>query len=178
MSNHTPIPLSCALIRCHSAEFAEIAGWPFKDSYVSRLLRDDIPQREWAGYCRIWIYRNPEGELVGFGTLDISLDWKEYTEGTWHTYIPLLAVNPTIPSKGYGTGIVGHLIDEAALTVMENAGSIHDVLFLDVYTSNTKGIELYGKLGFMAVPGALLTDHDEGGKEYIVMSKRVSVMRS
>jgi ribosomal protein S18 acetylase RimI-like enzyme len=176
----TPIPLTHEPITCDSAAYHDILAWPYKeeDTYVRRLLQTDIPIRVWAGYCEVWIYRNPDRQVVGFGTLDLCDDWKEYTGGKLHTYIPLLAVNPGIKSKGYGTRIVEHLIDAAGLTVLANAGTCHDVLFLDVYTSNAKGIDLYARLGFQRVEGAVFTDEDEGGKEYIVMAKRVSVAAS
>ena len=41
----TPVPIGL-----NSPEFEEICGWRFDDPYVSRLLRDDIPQRM---RCRI-----------------------------------------------------------------------------------------------------------------------------
>lgn len=145
MSNRTPIPLTAVQIRLDSREFEAISDWPYSDSFVTRLLRHDIPQRVQFGNCRIWIYRDPEGRLVGFGTLDVYDDYREYTAGQAHPYIPLLAVNPTIKSLGYGTTIVRHLTDEATLLVCGSSGC-HDILFLDVYTSNVKAIEVYTRL--------------------------------
>lgn len=68
----SPIPLTPVLVSVDSQEFQAITGWPFPDPFVLRLLRDDIPQRVQFGNCRIWIYRDPTGEFVGFGTLEFA----------------------------------------------------------------------------------------------------------
>jgi GNAT superfamily N-acetyltransferase len=149
MSHDSPIPLTPVLIGLESPEFEAIAGWPFADPFVARLLREDIPQRIQFGNCRIWLYRDPQERLVGFGTLDVCGEWREFTGNQDHPYIPLLAVNPTIKSQGYGTGIVRHLVDEAALLALQ--GVCHDVLFLDVYTSSVKAIRVYTACGFAEV---------------------------
>src|SRR5205807_2731902 len=112
---------------------------------VSRILRDDMPQRIQFSEGRIWSYRDPEGRLVGFGTLDVSNHYSELTAGQTHPYIPLLAVNPTIKSLGYGTTIVRHLIAEAALMAIR--GTCCDLLMLDVYTTSVKAIEVYTECG-------------------------------
>jgi hypothetical protein len=98
MANGPPIPLTAVLIELNSPEFEAISGWPFADPFVRRLLRDDIPQRVQFGNCGIWTYRDPEGRLVGFGTLDVCGDCRDYAGGKFHPYIPLLAVNPAIKS--------------------------------------------------------------------------------
>ena len=111
----TPIPLSPSLIEVGGAEFQAISGWPFADPFVARLLREDIPRRSVFSFCQIWAYRDPYNQLVGFGTLDFCRDYEAFTSGHIHAYIPLLAINPTIPSRGFGTSIVRHLIAEAAV---------------------------------------------------------------
>ena len=88
-------------------------------------------------------------------------------------YIPLLAIHPTIKSRGYGTSIVRHLIDEAALLALR--GLCHDVLFLDVYTTSEKAIWVYGECGFAAINPEPIPDPQESGKTYIVMAKRISI---
>lgn len=173
MVHGPPIPLTAVLIQLDRPEFEAISGWPFTDPFVIRLLQDDIPQRVQFGNCAIWTYRDPEGRLVGFGTLDLSSECREYTQGNVHPYIPLLAVNPTIKSLGYGTSIVRHLIDEAALLAWR--GLCHDVLFLDVYTTSEKAIRVYTACGFVTVSPEPIPDPQEGGKTYIVMAKRVSI---
>ncbi|HET6573673.1 MAG TPA: GNAT family N-acetyltransferase [Fimbriiglobus sp.] len=177
MSDRTPITLTPVLVHPSSPVFAEISAWPFADPFVSRLLRDDIPQRVQFGNCRLWAYRDPDGQLVGFGTLDVCEDYSVYTAGKPHPYIPLLAANPTVKSKGYGTTIVRHLIDEAAL-LGYYLGECHDVLFLDVYTTSVKAIEVYTNCGFIPVTDPPIPDPQEGGKLYIVMARRVSVATS
>jgi GNAT superfamily N-acetyltransferase len=177
MSDRTPISLTPILITLDSLEYTEISGWPFPDSFVTRMLRSDIPQRVQFGNCRVWVYRDPECRSVGFGTLDICDDYGKYTAGQRHPYIPLLAVNPTIKSLGYGTGIVQHLIDEAALLAC-NPGWCHDVLYLDVSPTNEKAIRVYTEKGFTPVTKEPIQDSTEGGKPYIVMAKRVSIAPS
>jgi ribosomal protein S18 acetylase RimI-like enzyme len=161
----TPVPVTLS-----SPEFGAILDWPFSDAYVSRLLRHDIPRRVKFGNCQIWAYRNPENRIAGFGTIDVCDDWREFAGGQLHPYIPLLAVNPTIQSQGYGTSIVRHLIAEAALRKMSSG--CHDVLYLDVYSTNDRAIALYTRCGFQEV--ARRTDPLEGGKEYVLMAQRVS----
>lgn len=174
MSDRTPIPLTPFPITLDSPEFAAISDWPFADPFVARLLRDDIPQRVRFSDGRIWVYRDPGNQVVGFGTIDVCRDYEAYTSGRPHPYIPLLAVNPTIKSQGYGTTIVRHLIGEAALLACR-PGGCHDVLFLDVYTTSTKAIEVYTACGFVSLTDTPIPDPNEGSKEYIVMAKRVSI---
>jgi GNAT superfamily N-acetyltransferase len=175
MSKSSPIPLTPVLIGLDSSEFEAISGWPFVDPFVARLLRNDIPQRVQFGNCQIWIYRDPQERLVGFGTLDVCGECREYTGNRDHPYIPLLAVNPTIKSQGYGTSIVRHLIEEAALLAFQ--GLCHDVLFLDVYTSSVKAISVYTACGFADITTEPILDTQEGEKTYIVMAKRVAIVR-
>lgn len=166
MSDRAPIPLVPALVPLDSRAFAEIGGWPFADPFVSRLLRTDIPRR-------VWTYFDPAGQPVGFGTLDVCDDWREFTGGRPHPYIPLLATNPTVKSLGYGTTILRHLVEEAAL--LASRPGCHDELILDVYTTSEKAIKLYTDGGFRCVIDGPRADPAEGGKEYIVMARRVSV---
>src|SRR3954470_12697364 len=96
MSDKPLIPLVAIPIQLNSPLFVqEICQWPFADSFVSRLLRDDVPQRVKFGKGRIWAYRNPENEIVGFGTIDVCLDYGDMTGNKPHPHIPLLAVNPS-----------------------------------------------------------------------------------
>ncbi|SRR5579883_98786 len=173
MTHGPPIPLTAVLIGLESSEFQAISGWPFADPFVKRLLQGDIPQRVQFGNCSIWTYRDPDGSLVGFGTLDICGECGEYTGGKLHPYLPLLAINPTIKSRGYGTSIVCHLIDEAALLALH--GQCHDVLFLDVYTTSQKAIRVYTECGFTIVSPEPIPDPQEDGKPYFVMAKRISI---
>ena len=54
MLDRTEIHLTPALAELGSPEFKEICGWPFADSYVGSLLRDNIPQRMLFGEGRTW----------------------------------------------------------------------------------------------------------------------------
>jgi len=173
MPNRQPIPLTPSPVDLDSPEFRAISGWPFDDSFVGRLLRSDIPQRVQFNEGRIWVYRDPEGPLVGFGTLDVCGDYSQYTASRPHPYIPVLAVNPTIPSLGYGTSIVRHLIGEAAF--LAHRGDCHDILFLDVYTTSEKAIHLYEKCQFVKLNDVAIPDPLENSKAYFVMAKRVAI---
>lgn len=170
----TPVPLTPELITLGNPQFRAIASWPFADAYVAQLLQHDIPQRMNFGNCRLWLYRDPTRALVGFGTLDICRDYEQYTNGKLHPYIPLLAVNPTIPSLGYGTSIVEHLVAESALRIVTWLGC-SDVLFLDVYTTNARAIRLYEKCEFREISAAPIADPANDGATYSVMARRVSV---
>jgi ribosomal protein S18 acetylase RimI-like enzyme len=176
MSDLAPAPLTPCPIELDSREFKAICDWPFDDPYVGRLLKNDIPRRREFNCCWIWIYRDPPGRLAGFGTLDVCNDCSAFTEGRSHLYIPLLAKNPTIKSLGYGTSILRHLVDEATV-IAHQCDWIHDVLFLDVYESNTKAIGLYSKSGFAIVTPEPLLDPDENNKPFVVMAKRISAAR-
>ena len=175
MSDSTPIALRPILIPIVSDTFDAIIGWPFADQYISRLLRSDIPQRARFNRCRVWTYRDPQNRLVGFGTLNLCSDYKDLTGGLRHPYIPLLAVNPTLKSLGYGTSIVRHLIDEAVLISFSSQGTdICGVLFLDVYQSNAKAISLYNKNGFIQI-GDEVPDPHENDQPYIIMAQSVTI---
>ncbi len=174
MPDRTPVPLTPVAIDLDSPEFEVISAWPFVDSFVGRLLREDVPQRVQFNSGRVWIYRDPDSRIVGFGTMDVCEDYREYTAGRPHPYIPLLAVNPGIKSLGYGTTIVRHLIGEAALLAC-GPGKLHNVVFLDVYTTSVNAIKLYDKCGFSNLAEEPISDPLEGGKSYIIMAKRVSL---
>ena len=178
MANPTPIPLTPIPIDLDSPEFMIISNWPFEDSFVGRLLREDVPQRVHFGRCKIWVYNDPTTQLVGFGTFDVCSDYEKYAGLRPHPYIPLLAVNPTIKSLGYGTSILRHLIGEAFLFVLQHSSaSYSDVLFLDVYTTSAKAIKLYRANGFLEIADSPAQDPLEENRSYLVMAKRVSISR-
>jgi ribosomal protein S18 acetylase RimI-like enzyme len=173
MSDRTPIPIEPIAIGHDSPEFEAICGWPFADDYVGRVLRHDIPRRVVLGDCRIWIYRDPDGEVVGFGTLEVGEEYLDFTEGRPHPYIPLLAVNPPLQGRGHGRRIVEHLIAEAAIRASSPAGCCGD-LFLDVYADNLKAIELYERCGFIKTGDEPRLHREEGDRPYLIMVKNVS----
>lgn len=170
MSPVTPVPLVPVRIEVASPEFREICEWRFgDDEYVGRLLREDIPERPRRGSGLLWIYRDPQGLVVGFGTLDIRDHDNDFTNGVLHPSIPLLAVNPAIRSLGFGTSMVTPLISEAA--TLAGRFDCLDVLFLDVYASNEKAIHLYKKCGFNIVSDEPRLDPDEQGGPYRIMAR-------
>jgi ribosomal protein S18 acetylase RimI-like enzyme len=176
MANLPPILSPPELIELDFNEFKEICNW-FPDSYISRMLLKDIPQRVRFGNCRIWIYRDQNRELIGFGTIDVSEAYLDFTGGRPHLYIPLLAVKPGMDGRGYGKAIVQHLIEQAAIRSSAPGESL-EFLFLDVYEDNGKAIELYKKCGFKNMRNEPTPDPDEGGKRYFIMAMRVSAMPS
>ena len=102
--------------------FQALLAWPFStttfyENQVKVLLAKEIPHRVKLNSCLIWCYKDQVGNMVGFGTLDICDDYSRYTNGKRHAYIPLLAVNPILKGKGYGTSIVRNLIEQSNLSV-------------------------------------------------------------
>ena len=165
-----PSMLRPFFIRPRTPIFSQILQWPFSDQFVTRLLRDDIPQRLafGLGHGKMWGYQDASRQVVGFGTRDYS----RYTDGRPHPYIPLLAVNPQCLGKGHGTFIVEHLVGEAMQAICQSNSTFHDTLFLDVYTDNATAIGLYKKCGFQW----LGDDFDAiEQKNYSIMGRRVSV---
>ena len=90
MSDLSPVPLAPIPIRLDGPEYELILSWPFSDPFVGRLLRTEVPDRVRFGRARIWLYRDPDGQPVGFGCLDFCLDYREFTGDRPHPYIPLL----------------------------------------------------------------------------------------
>jgi ribosomal protein S18 acetylase RimI-like enzyme len=162
------------LILPNHSDFREIASWVFADSFVNRILTSDIPQRVQNFGCRIWAFRDTNGRLVGFGTIELCAEHIRYTNGRPHPYVPLLAVHPELSGQGIGGAIVRYLIGDAALLV--RGAGCHDVLFLDVYEDNQRAINLYRKCGFTVI-GDPLNDPEEG-KPCLIMAQRVSISRS
>jgi len=173
MCDRTPIPLAPKAIGLNDSEFKTISCWSFADAYVGRLLREDVPFRMRFKNGRMWAYRDPDGQLVGFGSLDFCNDYSRYTDGLTHPYIPLLAANPGIKSRGYGTSILQHLVTEAAL--YSKWFRYNGILFLDVYSSNDRAIQLYERCQFEKIHDEPLLDPEEDNKPYFIMARRVAI---
>jgi ribosomal protein S18 acetylase RimI-like enzyme len=180
MSILQPISLTPVRTAPGKPEFQAILTWPFAEQpfyegQVKRLLQKDIPHRVMYGFCLVWVYRDPDGNVVGFGTLDVCKDYERFTGGKYHAYIPLLAVNPEFQKRGHGRSIVQHLIAEAVLIAQSPAG-FSDLLFLDVYTANQGAISLYEKCGFVTLnPDAPILDPQENNAPYVIMAQKVAV---
>ncbi len=183
MSTPPPIPLTPVLTFPGKPDYEALLGWPFADDpfyegQVKRLLQTDIPNRTMNGVsrlCLIYLYRDPEGNTVGFGTLDLCNEYERFTEGKPHTYIPLLAVNPAFQKRGHGFSIVQHLIAEAVL-ISRSVPAWSEYLFLDVYLTNQRAIALYEKCGFVKLnPDTPFPDPQENNEPYIVMAKNLAI---
>ena len=120
--------------------------------------------------CRLWTYRNPDNNTIGFGTLEVSNYYSEHTAGLPHLYIPLLALRPNVGRYGYGTSIVKHLIHEAA-KIMTGVPVCDALLFLDVYMDSSDAIRLYNKCGFVRLIDTPMFDDQVEGKPYYIMTK-------
>src|SRR5271170_5871296 len=89
----TPVPV-IPFAPVYQQVIQQICNWGFEDSYISRLLKNDIPQRLQKGRGNLWIYRDTAKQIVGFGTMDVCLDYGYVTGNKYHPHIPLLAVRP------------------------------------------------------------------------------------
>lgn len=178
MSERLRIPLPPKEIVIDGPEYRVISNWPFddSDSSVGRLLRTDVPDRVQFNQGRVWIYHDPDGQIVGFGTLDICLDYSEHTGGRPHPYIPLLAVNPGIKSQGYGTTIVQQLIGEAA--VLARQGLCGETIYLDVYVTSARAIALYEREDFIKIIDEPIPDPEQGHLPYYIMARRAIVTKA
>jgi ribosomal protein S18 acetylase RimI-like enzyme len=176
----TAIPLSPVQTAVGDAEFQSILTWqfaqhPFYEAQVQRLLKHDVPHRMAYGACSIWVYRDPHGNIVGFGTLDVCSEYSQFTGGDRHCYIPVLTVNPAFQRRGHGRTITEHLVAEAVLAWQMSA-DVSDPLFLDVYGANRGAISLYEKCGFATLnPNNPIPDPTENNEPYLIMAKRISL---
>jgi len=138
-------------------------------------LQNDIPYRVLFSFGLVWTYRDPDGNIVGFGTLDACKEYEQFTGGKTHSYIPLLAVNPAFQKRGHGRTIVEHLVAEAVL-IAQSPADFSGLLFLDVYAANQGAITLYTKCGFVSLNSdSPLLDPQENNEPYIVMAIRTAV---
>jgi ribosomal protein S18 acetylase RimI-like enzyme len=180
MTTPTPIPLTPVLTAPNENDYQAILTWPFApqpfyEGQVIRLLQHDIPLRVLHSMCLVWVYRDPDGNAVGFGTLDFCKDYEQFTGGKVHAYIPLLAVNPGFQKRGHGRSIVEHLIAEAEAWV-HGLTELSDLLFLDVYVANHPAIKLYEKYGFVTLnPDTPEPDPGENNEGFFVMARKVGV---
>ncbi len=170
-------PLTPVRTAPSEADYQSLLSWPFADEpfyqgQVKRLLQNDIPFRVMYSSGIVWVYRDPEGNVVGFGTFDVCKDYEQFTGGKYHSYIPLLAVHPAFQKRGHGRSIVEHLIAEAML-IAQSPADFSDLLFLDVYTANQAAVSLYAKCGFVTLnPDTPIIDPQEHNEPYIVMAKK------
>jgi ribosomal protein S18 acetylase RimI-like enzyme len=181
MANSTPIPLTPRSSYPGRPDFQRLLTWAFRDEpfyegQVLRSLRDDIRHRVRQGRCRFWTYQDPAGNVVGFGSLELSGLYSKYVGGKPHYYIPLLAVNPGFLRLGHGKSIVRLLVEAATIQAMRCQPAHSDVLFLDVYTANQPAVDLYVKNGFEILnPDAPIPDPEESDETYFVMGRRLDL---
>jgi len=114
------IPLTPVRTFPGEPDYQALLTWPFAaqlfyEGQVLRLLQHDIPYRVLYSFGLVWVYRDPDGHTVGFGTLDVCREYERFTGGKYHSYIPLLAVHPAYRGLGHGRRIVEHLVGEAVV---------------------------------------------------------------
>lgn len=181
MSQASPASLTAVRVGLGTPEYQRVLAWPFGEqvfyeTQVTRLLQTDIPHRMLFSFCLMWLYRDADGNEVGFSTIDVSNEYSRYVDGRQHVYIPLLAVHPAFNGRGYGRAIVSHLIDEAALMVNTTPCDFADQVFLDVYTANERAIGLYTKLGFVVLnSNNPILDSQESNQPYVIMARNVRI---
>lgn len=177
-----PIPLTPRVLSL--PEVVHLASWPFsQDEFyvrqVQRSLRTTIPLRmERGGWIVAFGYDDPSlssaDQLIGFGIIELLTEYPHLTEGKHHFYVPLLGVRPGIKSKKYGSRILNHLTQFAAQQMQYYSDSVANHLFLDVYVANTRAIDCYTELGFVAIDkDHPISDPAEDGEPYIVMAKKL-----
>ncbi|MBI3973320.1 MAG: GNAT family N-acetyltransferase [Chloroflexi bacterium] len=118
---------------------ADVADWINTDRVLEDLRDADLN-------CRVWIWRDDNGNVVGFGSLgDAVFRVPNPNKSPWLpvTIIPALAVHSAHQGKGYARRIVEELLDLAA----EHAAERRYVVLL-VHTDNVRAHELYRRAGF------------------------------
>jgi hypothetical protein len=93
MATTQPIPLKAIRIVPSEPEYQALLAWqfaaqPFYEGQVFGLLRQDIPHRVMYSFGLVWVYQDPAGNTVGFGTLDVCKEYERFTGGKYHCYIP------------------------------------------------------------------------------------------
>jgi ribosomal protein S18 acetylase RimI-like enzyme len=98
---------------------------------------------------KVWVYRNGQNEIVGFGALDRT-HWDFNGDVKEILYIPMLGVFTDFQGRPIGAGgdkycyqIIDHLLDEAEEDTPESG-----LLGLSVHPENRKAIHVYEKTGF------------------------------
>lgn len=173
-----PIPLTPILTAPGQSEYTGLLNWPFPsapfyESQILRLLQQDIPHRCLYGDCFVWVFRDPNGDDVAFGTLEHCTEYPELTDGQCHFYIPVLSVHPQHRFKGHGRTVVTYLV-EAAKQALRNWPS-HGHIFLDVYSVNTNAISLYEKCGWAKLDeNQPRLDPDQNNEPFVVMSRALA----
>lgn len=182
MSSAQPTQLTPVRTIPESSEFQALLTWPFPEhpfylGQVKRVLQNDIPQRFAYGWCLIWLYRDSAGNIVGFGSLDLSEEYARFTGDKPHPYLPVLTVHPHFQNRGHGRRIVEHLVAHAAVAV-RNMPYVSTLLFLDVYQANP-ALSLYAKCGFEILnPDSPIPDPNENNEPYFVMARNVAIAAS
>ena len=86
MPTRQPIPLTAIRTGPGEPDYQALLAWPFAaqpfyEGQVLRLLRNDIPHRVLYSFGLVWVYRDPTGATVGFGTLEVSKEYERFTGG-------------------------------------------------------------------------------------------------
>jgi GNAT superfamily N-acetyltransferase len=183
MSAPHSVALSPVQILPSSSEYQTLQTWPFNNSLfyeaqIPRLLQVDIPHRVAFENGMVWVFKDSNSMVAGFGTLALSYEHVQFSNNQIHTYIPLLAVHPNYRKHGYGTWIVEYLVAEAAL-LARSCPLISDRVFLDVYTANPAAGMYSSKCGFTVLnPTQPIPDPAENNEPFLVMVRSVALAPS
>lgn len=98
---------------------------------------------------RVWLYFDPEGALVGFGSLGLT-QWPEFPKKV--SIIPQLAIQQTFRGQPTGEDEVkySHQILDDLIGLAKTQDT--DWLVLTVDPTNARAIALYKSFGFLEFP--------------------------
>ena len=124
---------------------------------IGAEMRDSIEKHG----TRVWLYRNDQGVIVGFGSLGTTRRRWPPPDGGFSNLliIPMLGIDhrfhgqPPDPQYRYSNQIISHLRFEAIQLLkshQESDRSTLPLLSLYVHRENRRAIRLYQKFGFVA----------------------------
>ena len=125
-----PLPRWRPMTRGDISDVAAIEAAAYEFPWSPQIFRDCLA----AGH-KCWVLQHSSGELAGYGIL---------STGAGEAHILNLCVAPMWQRHGYGSRMLGHLLD---LARMHRACRV----FLEVRPSNDKAQVMYERAGFNEV---------------------------
>ncbi len=132
---------------------------------IGTEVRDSIEKYR----TRVWLYRNDQGVIVGFGSLGTTRRRWPPPDGGYTNLliIPMLGIDyhfhgqPPDPQQRFSNQILSHLRYEAIQFIKSDQDSGRltlPLLLLYVHRENGRAIRLYEKFGFIAEPAGARGD--------------------